>query len=180
MVKIGFLLSISCFLLLFGCQCSSTPESVLFDFESDSDLDRMHWKCHSLFHLSDKHVSHGTKSLHLEFYPSAYPGFNPNLVKKDWQGYKAFCFNIYNPGEKELRITVRIDDRDDAPEYPDRYNHSFTIKPAMNRIRIPLDSLVTTGTHRKLDLNSIHQLIIFMVNPSQKVDLYVDYGRLVS
>ncbi len=170
----------ACFIILCGCHEGIPPESVLFDFESDSDLDRVHWKCHSLFHLSDKHVSHGTKSLHLELYPSEYPGFSPNLVKDDWQGYKSFCFDVYNPGEKELQITVRIDDREDAPEYPDRYNRSFTIKPGMNRIRIPLDSLVTSGTRRKLDLNSIHQLIIFMVNPALKVDLYIDYGHLVS
>jgi len=165
---------------LADCHDRTPPEYVLFDFESDSDLDQLHRKCHTLFHLSDKHVTHGAKSLFLELYPSDYPGFTPILKKKNWTGYDTLCFDVYNPGEKEVRLTVRIDDRRDASDYADRYNHSFIIKPMINQVRIPLDSLFTSGTHRRLYLRSIRRLIIFVVKPSQKVELYFDYGRLVS
>jgi len=177
---IRLILLISCFLFLADCYDNIPPEHVLFDFESDSDLDQVHWKCHTLFHLSDKHVTHGAKSLLLELYPSNYPGFTPVLKKKNWTDYRFLCIDVYNPAQKEVRLIVRIDDRLDDPNYADRYNHSFTIKPMVNQVRIPLDSLFTSGTHRSLYLRSIQRLIIFVVNPAQKVDLYFDYGRLVS
>ena len=166
--------------ILTSCSRPVPAELVLFDFESDAELDRFHWKCHTLFRLSDEHVTHGTRSLRLELYPSEYPGLAPILEKKDWSGYRALCFDIYNPAKKELRISLRIDDREDFPDYKDRYNKSFILQSGMNRMSLPLDSLVTTGGRRSLDLKNIYRLLIFMVNPSQKVVLYADYMRLVS
>jgi hypothetical protein len=100
------------------------------------------------------------------------------IRNNNWEGYKSLDFDIFNPGEKEIQIAVRIDDREEAPEYKDRYNHSFVLEPGVNRINIPLDKLNTSGTNRILDLKKIYSLIIFMVNPSEKVTLYVDYMRL--
>ena len=48
-----------------------------------------------------------------------------------------------------------------------------------NRIEIPLITLVTSGTGRKMDLKSIHRFLLFMVTPAEKNVLYVDYIRLV-
>ena len=166
--------------ILTSCSGPAPAELVLFDFESDAELDRFNWKCHTLFWLSDEHVTHGTRSLRLELYPSEYPGIAPKLERKDWSGYRALCFDIYNPAKKELQISMRIDDLEDFPDYKDRYNKSFILQSGLNRMSFPLDSLVTTGGHRSLDLKNIYRVLIFMVNPSQKVVLYVDYMRLVS
>ena len=48
-----------------------------------------------------------------------------------------------------------------------------------NPIEIPLNTLVTSGTRREMVLKSIHRFLIFMVNPTEKNVLYVDYIRLV-
>ena len=122
----------------------------------------------------------GTRSLRLELYPSEYPGLAPMLEKNNWSGYRALCFDIYNPAKQELQISMRIDDRKDFPDYNDRYNESFILKPGLNRMSLPLDMLLTTGGNRSLDLKNIYRVLIFMVSPSQKVGLYVDYMRLVS
>jgi len=177
---IRLILIIGCFSALAACASSVPGERVLFDFESDSELDRFHWKCHTLFSLSDEHITHGTRSLRLELYPSPYPGLAPMLEENDWRRYKTLCFDIYNPGKAALRIAVRIDDRKDYPDYGNRYNKSFIIQPGLNRIRIPFDSLITSRTGRTLDLKKIYRLLIFMVRPEKKVVLYVDYLRLVS
>ena len=173
------ILIIVCFLISLGCNNHPTRELVLFDFESDSDLDRVHWKCHTFFSLSDRYVTHGRGSLRLELYPSDYPGLNPMLKDKDWRGYKTLCFDIYNTAKKEIRITIRIDDKEENPPYADRYNKSFMLKPGMNHMQLRLDSLMTSGTGRKLNLKKIHSFLIFMVNPARKVVLYLDYLRLV-
>ena len=155
-------------------------ERVLFDFESDSELDRFDWRCHTLFSLSDAYATHGKKCLRLELYPSDYPGLAPMLDDNDWRGYKNLCFDIYNSEEEVLSVTVRIDDRKDYPDYGDRYNKSFEIQPGMNQIRIPFDSFITSRTGRALDLKKIYRLLIFIVRPEKRVVLYVDYLRLVS
>ncbi len=166
------------FLLVIGCNGHDQKELILFDFESDSELDKVHWKCHTLFSLSDENVTHGNKSLRLELYPSGYPGFSPVLETKDWKDYEYLSFDIYNPETTEIKIVVRIDDREDSPDYDDRYNHSFTLMPGLNRINLPLRELVTSGTNRKLDPGNIQGLVIFMVNPPEKVTIFMDYLRL--
>jgi len=175
-----FILIIGCFSALAACAGSVSGERVLFDFESDEQLDRFHWRCHTLFSLSNEYPTHGDKSLRLELYPSEYPGLAPMLDENDWRGYKTLCFDIYNTEKETLRITVRIDDRKDYPNYGDRYNKSFIIQPGMNRVCIPFDSLITSRTSRTLDLKKIYRLLIFVVRPQKKVVLYVDYLRLVS
>lgn len=116
----------------------------------------------------------------MELYPSDYPGLTPMLEENDWRGYKMFCFDIFNPKKKEIRLSLRIDDRKDYPDYEDRYNNTFILKPGMNRVSIPLDILITSGTKRTLDLRKIYRVLIFMAHPQSKVVLYVDYIRLVS
>jgi hypothetical protein len=175
---IRFISIIACLFSLIGCNVQK--ELILLDFESDKDLDRVHWRCHTLLSVSDEHATHGKKSLKLELYPSGYPGFNPDLAKKDWRGYSSLCLDFFNPGKEDIRITVRIDDKEGSDDYADRYNRSFLMQPGINHLVIPLNSLITSGTNRALNLRKIHRYLFFMVNPTQKVVLYVDNIRLIT
>jgi hypothetical protein len=179
-IKYTIILTLIFISLTFMC-CNNTrtpQELVLFDFESDHELDEVHWKCHTLITVSDQHATHGKGSLKLELYPSPYPGFNPFTKISDWSPYKSLCFDIYNPAEKEERLIVRIDDRGDNTEYEDRYNQGFVLKRGMNHIKINMDSLVTSGTKRKMDTDEICKFLFFIHKPAEKVVLYVDYVRL--
>jgi len=177
LIKI-FCLTILSFYLL-GCDNKPVREYVLFDFETPSELDQLHWSCHTMYSLSEKHITHGSKSLQLDLYPAHYPGFSPILKKRDWSAYKVLAFDIYNPQKIEVPITVRIDDKK-YPEYKDRYNKSFVLQPGMNHLTIPFNSLITSGTVRKLDLKSISNFLIFMAGPKKKIVLYMDYIRMAT
>ena len=178
-VWITIILITECLCSLISCFSGSPVERVLFDFESDADMDRFHWKCHTLFSLSTENVTNGVKSLRLELYPSDYPGLAPKLDVNDWSGYKTLSFDVFNPEDEKSSISVRIDDKKDYPNYEDRYHNSFVLEPGLNRLNIPLNSLITSGTHRPLDLRNIHRFLIFMVRPQKKFILYIDYVRLV-
>jgi len=180
-VKLKYLCFLVVFLICqFGMGCSTSPgERIIFDFETDEELDHFHWKCRTLFALSDEHVTHGSKSLKLELYPSEYPGLAPMIKDTDWRRYGAFQFDVYNPEEKDIVLSVRIDDKEDYPDYADRYNNSFAIKPGANAITIGFDSLITSGTKRVLNLTMIYRVIIFVAQPKEKTTLYFDYFRLV-
>jgi hypothetical protein len=160
--------------LLSSCHRVPSGEPVLFDFESDTELDQLSWSCHTLYSLSSDHATHGMKSLKLDLFPSNYPGLIPILAVNDWQGFKELCFDVYNPSKIMVRIDVRIDDRKNFPDYEDRYNKSFVVKRGSNHISIPLDTLVASGTNRHLNLAQIHGLFIFMANPEKKTTLYID------
>jgi hypothetical protein len=151
---------------------------MLFDFESDEELDNFQWKCHTLFSLCGEHVTHGKRSLRLELYPSDYPGIEPLLGVNDWEHYKVFAFDIFNRQPTGINITVRIDDRQDYPDHEDRFNRSFMLEPGPNRVRIPLDGLATSGNRRTLDLKGIYRVFIFMAHPEERTVLYVDNIRL--
>jgi hypothetical protein len=176
-IKIIFFIIFLIFLQ--NCHSNTAQELVLFDFESDSELDRIQWRCHTLLSLSNEHITHGEKSLKLELFPSDYPGLTAMLKENDWERFKVLCFDIYNPGEKQVQVSVRIDDRKDYPDYGERYNKRFNINPGMNHITIPFNTLLTSGTNTKLNLHKIYRLLIFMVHPEKRVTLYLDYVRLI-
>lgn len=152
---------------------------MLFDFESNAVFDEIHWKCHVLFSLSDKHIAHGKKSLKMQLFPSPYPGFSPELEHKNWQGYGSLCFNAYNPSQETIKLTLRIDDKKESLEYGDRYNKSFQILPGNNTLIIALDDLKTSISQRPMNLKRIYRFMVFVSHPDKKQVLHLDYFRLI-
>ena len=166
-------------LVLCGCQNEIPQEKILLDFETDAELDRIHWRCHALMSLSKEHVTHGKSCLKLEVFPSKYPGMNPELKGCDWREYRAFCFDIFNPREEAIPLVVWIDDGSKNREFGDRLNEVFNVKKGATTITIPLGNLLTSGTKRQMNLGRICQFGIYMMNPEEKTELHVDYIRLV-
>lgn len=172
-IGIAFILSVV------SCHGGLADRFVLSDFESEADLDRVKWQCHTLFSLSEENHTHGNRSLRIELYPSAYPGMTFDLPVHNWSSYKFLSLDIYNPREEVISLAMRIDDRKKSPEFNDRYNQSFPLKPGMNHLRIPLSTLVTSGTRRVLNLKNICRCMLFMVQPGKKYILYLDYVHLL-
>ena len=69
--------------------------------------------------------------------------------------------------------------KENIASHRDRYNKSFILKPGLNNMNIPLDSLITSGTQRILDVKNIYRFLIFMSHPPKKFVLYLDYIRLI-
>lgn len=165
--------------MITGCSDNIPDHSVINDFETDSDLDRLTWKCHTLLSLSYEHATHGQACLLMGLYPpSAYPGVSFKGYMRDWRPYKRLAMEIFNPEDQgELFMVIRIDDKEDDPEYEDRVNRRIVLKPGMNHVTLSMDSLITpSGRH--LELRHIHALMMFMVDPTHKTRLFVDHVRL--
>lgn len=166
-------------LCLQACSTSPSTTQVLYDFESDDQLDAFHWKCHTLFSIADAYATHGEKSLKLTLFPSAYPGWSPALKQHNWRGYQSLRLDIYNPEQMPVDLTVRIDDTKKETGYTNRYNKTFQLVPGENTIEILLDSLTTSVTGRPLNLETIHRFMVFVVRPDKKITLYLDNFRLI-
>ncbi len=166
-------------MLVGGCSVERPAALILFDFEEDSELDRLRWRCLTLFSLSSDFAAHGEKSLKIEFFPSRWPGWQPILFEKDWRGYEALGFDLYNTQDADVSITVRIDDRKAFPDHLDRYNQDFVLRPGVNAIVIPFDSLLTSGRDRLLNLGRIERFVVFMGSPDKRFVLHLDHVRLL-
>lgn len=168
-------------LCLFLVCCAEKPSAkrdlLINDFETDADLDRLNWKCHTLFSLSDRGVSHGRSALKMIMTPSPYPGVSFADIPKDWRDFSRLAVSFYNPGTTDVHLTLRIDDKKEAPEYEDRVNLRLNVKPGMNLIKIPFDRLVCPSG-RTLELGHIFIVAFFTVNPGSEVVLYVDDVKL--
>ncbi len=114
----------------------------------------------------------------MELFPSDYPGLYPELPTQDWRGYKEFSFDIYNPSAQSVPLGIRIDDKKDFPDYPDRFNKRFDLAPGPNHIVIPLAEMVTSGSGRHLDVSTIFRFMVFVPHPKTKVTLFADYLHL--
>lgn len=156
--------------------CDSKP-LFLFDFEKETDLDMLNWKCKTLFSLSNKHVTAGKKSLKLELYPSSWPGLTVDNFGPDWSKYRALMFDVYNTENTSLNFTFRIDDKIN-PSFNDRVNDTMIIDPGENHLTIILSHLITTKTKRNLNLTNIKKIVLFLANPKKKRVVYLDNLRL--
>ena len=151
---------------------------MLFDFESDGALDALDWRCRTLYALSRDHAAHGDHSLKMSLYPSDYPGFHAYLSHTRWRGYGALRFQLFNPSEVPVPLTLRIDDREDSPGYGDRFQRRIVAEPGETTVTVSLAELVTSGGGRPLDLGNIVKLMLFAHRPERVTVLYLDHVRL--
>lgn len=156
-----------------------SPETlVLLDFEREVDLDRLHWRCHTLYSLSGEHVTHGESSLLMRLYPSAYPGLVTALGKMDWRGWERFCFDVFNPQSEVVSMTLRVDDRRESKDYHDRFNETLSLSPGTQTVCVPLTGIRTSGTGRNVDLRNIYGFLLFALKPKDNILLWLDNVRL--
>jgi len=177
-VLLAIIFAIALSIVSAGCSGPEGEELVLNDFETDADLDRVHWQCRTLFSLSGEHVTSGEHSLKMELFPADYPGLALKLDEHDWSRFGKAVFDIFNPQTETLVLTVRIDDRPDYPDYEERYNGRHTLLPGSNHLSIPLNSLRTSGAGRPLNLKTIRRFLFFLVDTREIYSLYVDNIRL--
>ena len=154
-----------------------------YDFEQPAILDKLHWKCGTLFRLSSDHATSGASSLEVTFYPGppgvdeSYPGLSLADFDRNWSGYRTLVFDAFVPGEKAIALVLRIDDREN-PDYADRLNKAIPLSPGSNHIAIPLTGLVTSGSKMPLDLENIRNVMLFLVSPEERYTIYLDRIRL--
>lgn len=175
-----FGLMVLLFLTLISCgRGMPTEPLVLNDFESLSDLERIAWRCRTTFALTKDNSSHGQSGVLMTVYPDLYPGLHLLLSPEErrWRRYRYLALEVFNPESEALALAYRIDDCAN-PDYADRVNGSFRLRPGLNRLRLDLSHMLTSETNRALNLDHIDNLLFFLVSPSRRVSLVVDYVRL--
>ena len=157
-----------------GKSDSSGSPVQLLDFENSSDLDRLNWKCGTLYQRVREHQASGVWSLMVEMYPGVeWPGFGME-IKDGLAGFKKFSFNAFNPSSGPLSLSYRIDDRRDNPSYADRANGRIILKSGPQVITLDLEHMKTSGTGRLLDRENICCFLLFTHRPERITTFFLD------
>jgi predicted MPP superfamily phosphohydrolase len=159
---------------------SSNPSNptTLFDFESRAELGSLNWECHKWFELSEENVTSGRHSLKVLLPPGRYPGIDFKEFRRDWFAAGFLKMDVFNPSEEEFKFHIRIDDHKSGWAYAKRFDVNFVLKPGMNNISIPTESIRTNVHSRPLNLKKIERLMVFIPNNPIKRELYIDNIRL--
>lgn len=153
----------------------ASGELVLGDFESEKEIERWEASGVSAF-LSEEHAVRGKHSVRLTYSGDQNPTFvledffGKNRRTRDWRGYEALVFTLFNPGSSQQRLILQIKDGNSR-----RYKEDIFV-PANNSLsyRVPLEDI---GTF--VDLKEIVQLNFFRWNPQTAAIFFLDDVRLV-
>jgi hypothetical protein len=150
----------------------------LFDFEEEAELDLFHWKCKTLFSLSEEYAKHGSRSLRIEFYPTRQVGFSTGQIDHDWSRIRAFEFTVFNKSEKTIKLYLQISDDTTKGDPLKAYTKALSIASGDNVIIVPISELCDSFS-RKLNARNIKGFYIFMREIPVRTILYFDYFRLI-
>jgi hypothetical protein len=160
-------------------QHSINPSNqILFDFESESDLERLNWQCGRWFEFSNEHATSGKQSLRMILPVEQYPGIDFRGIKEDWSKKDSLRMDVFVPSKVNLTFHVRIDDNRSGSEYDNRFDIDFNLKDGMNHISIPFELIRTNINSRPLNLKKIKRMMVFIPNNTRKTELYIDNIRL--
>ena len=152
----------------------------LASFETTTELDR--WVGSAARTLSGEVFRDGRRSLKISLTRAEYSGVALKYFPRDWRGYDALEFSVFNPGPAPLALTCRVHDRLHTvtdQHYSDRFNRSFRIALGWNDIAIPLEDIRLAPATRPLDLSRIEGLGIFSVRLPAPATVFLDRVRLV-
>ena len=149
---------------------------VLSDFETNLEAKR--W---SSSEIDDSIFRHGERSLKVVLGTERYPGTTLRRSFGDWSGYTYFAFNLYNPDDKPLFVTVSIRDHEHNRRgggFHDRFNRKFKIEKGWNDIAIPIADIQGAPSDRELRLDNLSEVVIFTTGLKEQRRFYLDYVRL--
>lgn len=114
----------------------------------------------------------------LTFLVAPWPGFTLREPYPDWRGYDRLRLEIFSPLDTPVDLTLRVDDVHHNQQRSDRYNRTFTVRPGLNEISIPLEQVASAPDGRRMDMSEIAQLILFARRPDDAFTLYLAPIRL--
>jgi len=136
-VKQNFYLTIIFFLFLQACSIQNiTEETLLFNFEGESELDRIDFKCKTRFQLSNAYKNEGNTSLEMNFYPTDRVGFILKDLKYKINEDHSLSFWAYNPSLDTSILFVKIEVNNTS-----KYIYQSELKNGENIIKLSFKKL---------------------------------------
>ena len=143
---------------------------ILSDFESAIEATR--WSGDAKISTTNEVAFSGKHSLRVDLGTSEYSGIILRNFPKNWSDYQALTFEIYNP-DGTLEISVRLHDQAHT-----HYRRKFTLSSGWNPIKIEFKDLSTSPEVRKIALESVDTLGIYVNEQQTPRTIFIDSVEL--
>ena len=101
-------------------------------------------------------------ALEVEFGAQEFPGVAFHEPVPDWRRYKILAIDVENPGDAQLKLSVRVHDRLHNRMYHDRFNRNFELAPKERRnLRILVEDIRHGPRERLMDMAHISDITLF-------------------
>jgi hypothetical protein len=131
--------------------------------------------------ISDEHATEGKHSIKATYPVSQeWPGLKFDLKDKplDWRPYKSLEFDAYNPDDKAIEISIRLDGINSIDKNG-RYGIDGISLPPKTKKTVKLDIWRPAGRGGcRIDKSKITLLSIFLCSPGKEYVIYYDNFRL--
>lgn len=147
----------------------------------ETPFERSRWQGNARISIKQIPAIAAGHILQITLSKARYSGIELRYFPHDWRNYKTLELNIYNPQAQPLTITCRIHDRQHSrglQRYSDRYNHRFSLKRGWNKIDIDLHDVASAPRHRKMNMEQIQNLGIFVTSLPQARVIFLDNIKL--
>lgn len=123
-------------------------------------------------------LSNQTMVAKVDFHPGSWPGLAAFDLRGNWGQYDNFIFEVFNPHNEMLELTVRIHDALHNHQHDDRFNVTLKLAPGESVISLPIEKIRNTRSGRELQMGKIRVLMLYMTRPGADYTLYFDNFRL--
>jgi hypothetical protein len=96
---------------------------------------------------------------------------------QSWNGYQNLVLEVNNPSAKEFLLTLRISDKQHElsdQNYNDRFNRRLLLLPGENRIQVSLTEIENSPAERKMDMDEIYLLMLFLPENGESQKIHVN------
>ncbi len=121
-------------------------------------------------------ASHGHRALRVRRGNASVLAIEYQAGDMDWSNYESLKFDLFSPGGAST-VHIRIDDHNDCTEFDARFNRALQLHPGWNSFTIPLETIATGPTARRLDLKHIRRIILFGT-AEEPSEVFLDFVRL--
>lgn len=97
---------------------------------------------------------------------------------KDWSGFSVLVINVFSTAERPVNVVLRLEDRTREQPAAERVDFVLRVVPGANDLYIPLESLGTTPSGRKLNFSSIRRVGLFLGEPTEPMRIYFHRIRI--
>jgi hypothetical protein len=158
--------------------CDRPKDGRILDFEDETQLDNLIWKCPVNMERTPAISGQGHFALTAYLLPGLYPGVEMHSFPGDWSGYKTLEFYLNAPEAAGETLHIRIDDKKSNEDFDSRYQGYRKIESGVRRVEIPLSEIQNGPKGRKLNLRRIHRIVIYLYKQDKRVMFTLDDLKL--
>ena len=163
---------------LHECSLQQKEFPLLASFEREREL-RIWYAYEATIKRSTDWATLGSTSLQIHgFSGGKYSGANLHEPVSDWHEFSMLKFDVLNPGDRPLTLSVVIHDALHALsgyDQIDRFSRTVELLPGKQiTVSIPLVDVRSAPATRRMDLSQIASLNLFVAHPKADFVLHVD------